>query len=37
MTPERYQKIGELYHAALEQHAERRAAFVREACAGDEE
>src|SRR2546427_4504841 len=37
MTPERYQKIGELYHAALEQDSERRAAFVREACAGDEE
>jgi eukaryotic-like serine/threonine-protein kinase len=37
MTPQRYEQIGELYHATLEQPPERRAAFVREACAGDEE
>jgi len=35
MTPERYQQIGRLYHAALELEAEHRAAFLDEACAGD--
>ena len=37
MTPERYQRISELYHRALEQQAEQRAAFVGEACDGDAE
>jgi len=33
---ERWQQIEGLYHAALERDAEERAAFVAEACAGDE-
>lgn len=37
MTFERFQKIGEIYDAALEVEPERRSAFVREACADDEE
>ena len=37
MTPERYQQIGDLYHAALEVDARERAAFLERACAGDEE
>jgi eukaryotic-like serine/threonine-protein kinase len=36
MTPERYQRIEVLYHAALELEGDRRAAFLGEACAGDE-
>ena len=36
IPPERWQKIEQLYHAALEREAERRAAFLAEACAGDE-
>ena len=37
MTPERYQQIGEIYHAALELAAEDRDPFLARACAGDEE
>jgi serine/threonine protein kinase/tetratricopeptide (TPR) repeat protein len=36
MEPERWQKIERLYHAALERQASVRAAFLAEACAGDE-
>lgn len=36
MTPERYKKVGQLYRAALEVEPERRAAFLAEACGGDE-
>ncbi|MET0622464.1 MAG: protein kinase [Pyrinomonadaceae bacterium] len=35
MTPERYQRVKELFHAALERPAEERAAFLAEACGGD--
>jgi serine/threonine protein kinase len=37
MTPEQYQRIGELYHEALERSPDERAAYLKEACAGDEE
>ncbi|HEX5735525.1 MAG TPA: protein kinase [Blastocatellia bacterium] len=37
LTAERWQKIKELFHAALELHANERRAFLDEACAGDEE
>ena len=36
MTPERWQQIQELYHAALKREPSQRAAFLKEACAGDE-
>jgi serine/threonine protein kinase/formylglycine-generating enzyme required for sulfatase activity/predicted esterase len=36
MTPERWQEIETLYHSALKQDPSRRAAFLQEACAGDE-
>ncbi len=36
MTPERYKEVGQLYRAALEVEPERRAAFLAEACGGDE-
>ena len=36
MTPERYKEVGQLYRAALEVEPERRAAFLVEACSGDE-
>ena len=36
MTPERWQKVEELFHAALELRAEERAAFLNENCAGDQ-
>jgi Tol biopolymer transport system component len=36
MTPERWEKIGELYHAARELDPALRAAFLAHACAGDE-
>jgi len=36
MTPERYQQIGDIFHAALEFDVERRATFLDQACAGDE-
>jgi serine/threonine protein kinase/TolB-like protein/Flp pilus assembly protein TadD len=35
MTPERWQRVEELFHAALEREASQRAAFLDEACAGD--
>jgi TolB-like protein/lipoprotein NlpI len=35
MTPERYSKIGELFHAALELNAHEREAFLERECAGD--
>ena len=37
MTPERWQKIEELYHAALKLEAGERADFLLQACAGDED
>jgi len=37
MTPERWQKIDELYHAALEQTPDERANFLNEACRGNRE
>ena len=36
MTPERWQKIEQLYHAALEREASHRSAYLHEVCAGDE-
>ena len=36
MTPERWQEVERVYHAALARPAAERAAFAREACAGDE-
>ncbi len=36
MTPERYRKIGELYHAALEVKPDVRGDFLDRECAGDE-
>jgi len=35
MTPERYQRIKELFHSALERAADERPAFLAEACSGD--
>ncbi|HEV2707279.1 MAG TPA: protein kinase [Pyrinomonadaceae bacterium] len=35
MTPERYQRIKELFHSALERPADERPAFLAEACGGD--
>ena len=35
MTPERWQKVEELFHLGLEREASQRAAFLDEACAGD--
>src|ERR1700687_4274463 len=35
MTPERWQKIEQLYHAALEREESQRAAYLQEVCAGD--
>lgn len=37
MDPERWQRIEQLYHSALPLEAGARSAFLREACAGDEE
>src|SRR5215468_7222659 len=37
MSPEQWQKIHELFEAALERSVEDRAAFLSRACAGDEE
>ncbi|MGD0015237.1 MAG: serine/threonine-protein kinase, partial [Bryobacteraceae bacterium] len=37
MESERWQKIGRLYHAALEREEGQRSAFLKEACAGDED
>src|SRR5215510_3417784 len=36
MTPERWQRIEQLYHSALERDASERAAFLVTACAGDD-
>jgi serine/threonine protein kinase/tetratricopeptide (TPR) repeat protein len=36
MTPERWRKVEQLYHAALEREVSLRAAYVQEVCAGDE-
>jgi eukaryotic-like serine/threonine-protein kinase len=36
-SPDRWQTVERLYHATLAQPVERRAAFLAEACAGDEE
>ena len=36
MTPERWQSIERLYHAALERETDEQSAFLAEACAGDE-
>ena len=35
MTPERWQQIDELYQAAVDHDASRRATFLSQACAGD--
>src|SRR5438093_805267 len=37
MTPERYQKISKLVHAALELEPHQRTVFLDAACAGDKE
>lgn len=37
MTPERWRQVDSLYHAALEQAPEGRAAFLRDSCRGDED
>lgn len=37
MTPERWQRVDELFHSALEREPTNRGAFLRESCAGDEE
>jgi predicted ATPase len=36
VTPEQYQKAGDIFHAALAVAAERRPAFVADTCAGDD-
>jgi hypothetical protein len=36
MTADRWQKIEQVYHAALEREESRRAAYVQQACACDE-
>jgi hypothetical protein len=36
MTPDRWQKIERLYHAALEREESERAAYLAGACAGDD-
>ena len=35
MTPERWQRVSELYEAVLDRPAEERGAFLAELCAGD--
>ena len=37
MTPERHERIGELFHAALELDPSERTEFLRRACAGDDD
>ena len=37
MRPERWRKVEELYHAASEREPSQRAAFLLEACQGDDE
>ena len=34
--PERWQKIAECYHSALEREGDNRAAYLQQACAGDD-
>ncbi len=36
MTPERWQKVEQIYHSALEREPVQRATFLNEACGGDE-
>src|SRR5437016_179932 len=36
MTPDRWQKVEQLYHSAREREESQRVAFLEEACAGDE-
>ncbi len=36
MTPERYEQIGQIYHAVLEREPSERAALLAEACGTDE-
>ena len=36
MTSDRWQRIEELYHSAREREGSQRAAFLKEACAGDD-
>ena len=36
MTPERWQKVEELFHAALSRPLEEQSGFLNEACVGDE-
>src|SRR5207237_8420857 len=36
MTPDRWQRIEELYHSAREREPSQRIAFLNQACAGDE-
>ena len=37
MTPEQYQRVGQLYHAVLDLPRENRSSFLDGACAGDDE
>jgi predicted ATPase/serine/threonine protein kinase len=37
MTPERFQRVSDLYHAALDRPADQRAAFLEQVCPGDME
>src|SRR5208283_6140500 len=37
MKPERWEQVAQLYRAALERAGSERSAFLREACAGDED
>src|SRR5713226_6118194 len=37
MTPERFQQISQLYHAAMECEPEQRAAFIQQSCGRDPE
>jgi len=36
MQPERWKLVEQLYHSAVDQEEEQRAAFLEQACAGDE-
>jgi eukaryotic-like serine/threonine-protein kinase len=37
MKPHRWQKIDEIFHAALQHKPDERKAFIEEACGGDEQ
>jgi predicted ATPase/serine/threonine protein kinase len=37
MNPQRYQRVGEIYHAALDVPRDRRSGYLDEACQGDEQ